>query len=148
MGCVLCAMKINIMIWTWRQPSHEHNCRLLFVVQKSSHFTLMQFQPVRKQKKNFCYNWRLMCIHYRNNVLVFCIIFDWLIFDSFYQLRLVWKSAEKSNEKLVNQKLCKTVKHCFNNEHSLPTHAKYHWQSICYWDNCTGCILHINDPDV
>ena len=34
-------------------------------------------------------------------------MFDWLIFDYFLQLisvRLAWKSAAKSNDKLVNQK--------------------------------------------
>ena len=33
--------------------------------------------------------------------------------------RLAWKSAEKSNEKSVNQKLWKTLKHWFDNERSL-----------------------------
>ena len=39
-------------------------------------------------------------------------MFDWLIFDYFLQLisvRLAWKSAAKSNDKLVNQKLRNTV---------------------------------------
>lgn len=47
-----------------------------------------------------------------------------ITFFSWCQLRLVWKSAEKSNEKLVYQKLCKTPEHCFNNERSLPIFKK------------------------
>ena len=45
----------------------------------------------------------IKCIHNYKSV---CMIFDWLIFDYFLKLMsvgLAWKSAAKSNEKLVNQ---------------------------------------------
>ena len=61
-------------------------------------------------------------IHFKNSVLLFCMIFDWLIFHYFFQLMPAEVSLTiswKSNEKLVNQKLCKTIKHCFYNECSL-----------------------------
>ena len=50
----------------------------------------------------------LKCIHSCLLQQSFCFLhnFDQLTFRYFYQQRLVWKSAVKSNEKLVNQKLC------------------------------------------
>ena len=64
----------------------------------------------------------LKSIHFKNSVLLFCKIFDWLIFHYFFQLMPAEVSLTiswKSNEKLVNKKLSKTVIHCFYNECSL-----------------------------
>ena len=43
---------------------------------------------------------------------MFCIIFDRVTFHCLYQLMFIITLAEKNDEKLVNQKICKTLKHC------------------------------------
>jgi hypothetical protein len=59
-----------------------------------------------------------------NSFFVFCIIFDLTDFSVHFSAHVIWgksKISWKSNEDSVNQKLCKTLKHFFNNERSRLT---------------------------
>ena len=56
---------------------------------------------------------QLKCIR---NYKRFSVLHKFKFTNYFFQPRLVWKSTEKSNEKLLNQKRCKTLNH---NERSL-----------------------------